>query len=65
MEHGNKKYNFEALRKAGDEISVKPANIYSLKNLLRKYAKANNIEYATSFSYLDGMNGDVVVRRIA
>jgi len=41
MNHGNKKYNFEALVNPGDTIVVKPANIYSMKQHLRLFAKEN------------------------
>lgn len=65
MQHGNKKYNFEDLKKRGDIISVKPANIYSLKNSLRLYAKENNIDYAKAFAFEDGINGMVEIKRIS
>jgi len=63
MQHGNKKYNFEDLQKVGDEIIVKPANIYSLKNSLRLYSKVNDIEYPKSFRFDDETQGLVKITR--
>jgi len=47
MAHGNKKYFFEELKKRGDTITVKSANIYSLTNQIKLYKKINDpaLEY--------------------
>lgn len=47
MAHGNKKYFFEELKKRGDTIIVKSANIYSLTNQIKSYKKINDpaLEY--------------------
>ncbi len=63
MKQGNKKYNFEDLVNPGDSITVKPANIYSLKNSLRRYSKENDIDYKKSFEFSDEKAGNVLITR--
>lgn len=64
MSHGNKKYDFELLKKPGDSITANTANIYSLKNALRLYSKINGIKYPESFFVEDVVRGDVIIERI-
>lgn len=42
MAHGNKKYFFEELKKRGDMITVRSANIYSLTNQIKLYKKSTD-----------------------
>lgn len=62
MEHGNKKYNLEQLQKAGDTIIVKPANIYSLKNQMRKFFGSHN--FTKKFSFEGLPDGFVLVTKL-
>lgn len=39
MIHGNKKYNFEPLRKKGGTVTETTSNIYALKSSLRTFLK--------------------------
>jgi hypothetical protein len=66
MQHGNKKYNFEALQSPGDTITVKPANIYSLKNSMRiffKPADAIKFRIADHFVIDEMKGGNVQITR--
>ncbi len=64
MAHGNKKYNFEDLKKSGDTIVVNTANNYSLKNALRKYSTSNKLDYKI-FKVEDKPAGDTLIERVA
>lgn len=61
MIHGNTKYDFEPLKEIGGEVTVKPANLYSLKSALRQVFKLS----VKSFKFDDAENGQVIVKRIA
>ncbi len=65
MAHGNKKYNFEDLKKKGDKITVNTANNYSLKNALRNYSSANSLDFRSTFLVEDKPAGNVQIERVA
>lgn len=59
MKHGNQKYDFEPLRNPGGEVTVKPANIYSLKSALRQYLKMS----VKPFEFTDNSDGTFTIKR--
>jgi len=61
MAHGNKKYFFEELKKRGDMITVKCANIYSLTNQIKLYKKIN--DPALEYKIEPNGNGEFTILR--
>ena len=61
MAHGNKKYFFEQLVKRGDLITVRPANIYSLKNQIKLYKKLD--DPGLEYDIKDLQNGEYEIIR--
>ncbi len=62
MNHGNKKYFFEKLQKAGDTILVEPKNIYSLKNQLKLYKRDQ--DPSLEYDITEQRGGKVLVTRL-
>jgi hypothetical protein len=60
MKHGNQKYDFDPLKNVGGEVTVKPANLYSLKSSLRQ------VGYKKEHLHFDELGqGNYLVKRIA